>query len=62
MLAYRRGGWSAEKWQEIDALGQARDAARAAKNWTESDRLRQLLTEMGADVEDTPTGTRLSRK
>ena len=60
--AYRRGGWSTEKWQEIDALGQARDAARTHKNWAESDRLRQLLTEMGVDVEDTPSGTRLSRK
>lgn len=60
--AYRRGGWSAEKWQEIDELGKLRDHARHAKNWAESDRLRTALTNMSVDVEDTPAGTRLSRK
>jgi len=37
---------------EIQALINARDAARLAKNWTEADKLRDQLKEMGVDVQD----------
>ncbi|MFB1490462.1 MULTISPECIES: cysteine--tRNA ligase [unclassified Thiocapsa] len=42
---------------EIEALIQARIAARAAKDWGEADRLRKLLTEAGIGLEDGPSGT-----
>jgi cysteinyl-tRNA synthetase len=45
--------------QEIDALVSARVAARAAKNWAESDRIRDELVAMGVqimDAKDSRTG------
>ncbi|HTI13396.1 MAG TPA: cysteine--tRNA ligase [Dictyobacter sp.] len=36
-----------------------RDAARAARNWAESDRLREVLKNLGFEVRDTPEGTKL---
>lgn len=42
---------------EIEKLVAARSEARAAKNFPESDRLRQQLTEMGISVQDLPTGS-----
>jgi cysteinyl-tRNA synthetase len=36
----------------------AREAARAARQWAESDRLRDALAERGIAVEDTPAGQR----
>jgi cysteinyl-tRNA synthetase len=42
---------------EIDALVDARTAARAAKNWAESDRIRDELTAQGVVLEDGPGGT-----
>ncbi len=44
---------------DIRALADDRIAARKAKNWTESDRLRDALNTAGWDVEDTPGGYRL---
>ncbi len=41
---------------EIDALVQAREAARAAKDWAEADRIRDELANLGIVVEDTPHG------
>ena len=41
---------------EIDALVGARDAARAAKDWVEADRIRDALTARGIVIEDTPAG------
>ncbi len=41
---------------EIDALVQAREAARGAKDFAEADRLRDKLTELDIVVEDTPNG------
>ena len=35
-----------------------RESARASKNWPESDRIRDELTEMGVVVEDSPDGTK----
>ena len=40
----------------IDALLAERAAARAAKQWAESDRLRDALKALGAEVKDTPAG------
>lgn len=46
---------------EIEALIQARQEARAAKNWAESDRIRDLLKSQGITLEDTPQGVKWSR-
>jgi len=43
---------------EIDALVAARTAARKARNFAESDRLRDELVERGVVLEDGPMGTR----
>ena len=48
------GGLSAE---QVDALIQARKDARAAKNWAESDRIRDELTAAGIVLEDSAAGT-----
>ncbi|MDT4808958.1 Cysteine--tRNA ligase [compost metagenome] len=42
---------------EVESLIQARLAARAAKNWGESDRIRDQLTAMGVVLEDGKAGT-----
>lgn len=44
--------------REIDDLVAARDAARAAKQWAEADKLRAALTAKGVVLEDSPKGTR----
>ncbi|NLY53474.1 MAG: cysteine--tRNA ligase [Firmicutes bacterium] len=46
---------------EVLALVKKRAAARAAKNWAESDALRQQLQEMGYMVQDTAQGTVIKR-
>ncbi len=45
----------------VQAMALARDAARAAKNWAESDRLRNELLALGFRVDDTPKGTKVSK-
>lgn len=47
---------------EIQALVDARQAARKAKDWAEADRLRDQLAAMGIVLEDTPQGVRWKRK
>lgn len=47
--------------QEIEFLVQKRGEARAAKNWKESDLLRDQLKQQGYLVEDTSKGQRISR-
>ncbi|MDO8354025.1 MAG: cysteine--tRNA ligase [Aestuariivirga sp.] len=42
---------------EIDAMISARLAARAAKNWKESDRIRDELDAMGVSIKDNKDGT-----
>lgn len=42
---------------EVEALIQARRDARAARNWAESDRIRDELTERGIVLEDSAAGT-----
>jgi cysteinyl-tRNA synthetase len=47
---------------EIDALVAAREAARAAKDWAEADRIRGELSGRGIVVEDTPRGPEWRRE
>jgi cysteinyl-tRNA synthetase len=44
---------------EVRELVRQRDAARAGRNWKESDRIRELLKAQGFEVRDTPKGTEL---
>ena len=46
---------------DIKALVEQRVQARAAKNWAESDRLRDLITERGFVLEDTPQCPKVRR-
>ncbi len=46
---------------EVTAMLEERVAARQAKNWAESDRLRDALKEMGWEVQDTPQGQTCKR-
>jgi cysteinyl-tRNA synthetase len=45
----------------IDDLVAQRQAARERRNWAEADRLRDQLTEMGVELEDSAEGTRWRR-
>lgn len=45
----------------IDAMVEARNAARAAKNWAEADRLRDALTAEGIEIMDGATGANWRR-
>ncbi len=47
---------------QIEKLVQQRTAARAGKDWAESDRIRDLLLEQGIVLEDGAEGTRWRRK
>ena len=51
-----------ELFSEVKALADARFAARKAKNWAESDRLREQLAALGFAVKDTADGYELSKK
>jgi cysteinyl-tRNA synthetase len=44
---------------EVQQMVLQRDTARAARNWKESDRLRDELKALGFEVRDTPNGTKL---
>lgn len=46
---------------EVQALADARAAARKAKNWAESDRLRDEIAKAGYTVKDTPQGQQVSK-
>ena len=48
--------------EEIEALIQARQAARSGKNWAEADAIRDKLSEMGIVLEDTPQGVKWKRR
>jgi cysteinyl-tRNA synthetase len=47
---------------EVQALLDARAAARAAKDWSGSDKLRDQLAALGWDVKDTKDGQRITRR
>jgi cysteinyl-tRNA synthetase len=46
---------------EIEALVAERERARAGRDWTQADRIRERLAAMGVVLEDAPTGTRWRR-
>lgn len=48
--------------EEIEGLIEERNEARRAKNWARADEIRDLLTEKGIYLEDTPQGIRWRRK
>jgi cysteinyl-tRNA synthetase len=48
--------------EEVKRLVEERNAARRARNWLQSDSLRNQLIEMGYDVGDSPGGTTVKRK
>jgi len=49
--------------EEIVALAQQRQQARAEKRWKDADELRERIKVAGYDIEDTPQGPRVhSRK
>jgi len=52
-----KGGNNPQDDAEIAALIQARIDAKQAKNWTEADRIRNLLKEQGIILEDRPDGS-----
>jgi cysteinyl-tRNA synthetase len=47
---------------DVQAIAEARAAARKAKDWAEADRLRGELAAMGFEMEDQPQGYRLKRR
>ena len=51
----------AELPADVQALVDARAAARKAKNWAESDRLRDEIAKLGYTVKDTPQGQQISK-
>lgn len=53
-ILYNRSSGSLD--EKVEALIEARTAARAAKNWAEADRIRDELKEMGITLEDTAQG------
>ena len=44
--------------QKVNALIEARNAARRTKNFKEADRIRDELKSMGVEIEDTKDGTK----
>ncbi|MFM7051184.1 MAG: cysteine--tRNA ligase, partial [Planctomycetota bacterium] len=46
---------------KVEALLERRRAARAAKDWAESDRVRDELTALGVRIKDGPQGTTWER-
>lgn len=59
---FKGGGQGGEDDAAIEALVSARIAARKAKNYAESDRLRDLLVAQGIILEDGPDGTAWRRR
>jgi cysteinyl-tRNA synthetase len=54
-------GEGAMQPEEIESLVKKRDAARAARNFPEADRIRDQLAASGISIEDSPDGTRWRR-
>lgn len=51
----------AEIPQEIFEMAERRKAARAEKNWTEADRLRDEIAARGYELKDTPDGVKINK-
>ena len=49
---------SSEFVTKIEALIVSRDKARANKNWAKSDSIRDELSKLGIQIEDSPEGTK----
>jgi cysteinyl-tRNA synthetase len=47
--------------EEVQTLVEAREAARKAKDFAESDKLREKIAELGFEVKDTPQGQSVTR-
>jgi cysteinyl-tRNA synthetase len=65
VLGLRLAQWQPREEEapgEVEALAEARLAARKAKNWAEADRLRGELASQGWEMEDQPSGYRLRKK
>ncbi|WP_218813430.1 cysteine--tRNA ligase [Rickettsiella endosymbiont of Dermanyssus gallinae] len=54
---FLKTGIQEEQSQKIDALIAARNKARAEKNWTEADRIRDELAGLGVSISDHASGT-----
>ncbi len=54
---FLKSGINESERQNIDALIDARNMARQAKDWIEADRLRDSLKTMSIELADTPNGT-----
>jgi cysteinyl-tRNA synthetase len=62
-LAAELAGYEGDSPAEaIDALLALRTTARAAKDWSRADAVRDGLTTLGLIIEDTPQGPRVLRK
>ncbi len=48
--------------ENIEALARARESARLAKNWPESDRIRDQINSLGYEVLDTEKGSEVRKK
>lgn len=59
--AWFAGDAAPDETAKIEALIEARNAARKAKNFTEADHVRAELSAMGIAIEDGPQGTRWKR-
>lgn len=59
---YLKGAVQPDDVEKIEMLIQARNQARADKNWAEADRIRQELTGMGITLEDAAQGTTWRRE
>lgn len=59
--AFLRGKMQTDEAAEIESLIQARNAARANKNWAEADRIRQKLQDLNIIIEDAANGTHWRR-
>jgi len=55
------GGEADDLDAKVEALIEARQQARADKNWTEADRIRDVLKDMRILLEDTPQGVKWKR-
>lgn len=60
-LLTRRKGAQGEEDEHVKALLEARARARAEKNWTESDRLRDEITALGYVLKDTKQGQQITK-